>query len=81
MVSEALKAVFCCSFFVVFLYFLVIEKHYTFSVTCSKTTLDSSETTPNPSKGGEYTPPKEASSYSPYSEASSYSPPLEGLGV
>ncbi|MDR2641903.1 MAG: hypothetical protein LBC74_03840 [Planctomycetaceae bacterium] len=55
-----------------------------------KTTLDSSETTPDPSKGGEYSPPKEAypyspssdaSSYSPPSEGSSYSPPLEGLGV
>jgi hypothetical protein len=31
-----------------------------------------SETTPDPSKGGEYSPPK---------EAYSYSPPLEGLGV
>ncbi|MDR2641904.1 MAG: hypothetical protein LBC74_03845 [Planctomycetaceae bacterium] len=45
----------------------------TFSITCRKTTLDSSETTPDPSKGGEYSPPSEASS--------SYSPPSEGLGV
>jgi hypothetical protein len=72
-VSEELKAVFRCRFFVALMYFLVGEKkHWTFSVTCRKTAFGSSETTPDPSKGGEYSPPK---------EASPYSPPSEGLGV
>ncbi|MDR2644262.1 MAG: hypothetical protein LBC74_15890, partial [Planctomycetaceae bacterium] len=34
-------------------------------------------TTPDPSEGGEYSPPKEASPYSPHSDVSSYSPPSE----
>ncbi|MDR2642601.1 MAG: hypothetical protein LBC74_07390 [Planctomycetaceae bacterium] len=46
-----------------------------------KTALDTSETTPDPSKGGEYSPLSEAYSYSSHSEVSSYSPPSEGLGV
>jgi hypothetical protein len=34
-------------------------------------------TTPDPSEGGEYSPPKEASPYSPHSDVSSYSPPSD----
>ncbi|MDR2642043.1 MAG: hypothetical protein LBC74_04540, partial [Planctomycetaceae bacterium] len=44
-----------------------------FSVTCMKTAFDSSETTPDPSRGGEYSPPKEAYFYSSLSEVSPYS--------
>jgi hypothetical protein len=68
-VSEELKAVFRCRFFVALMYFWVREKkHWTFSITCSKTTIDSYETTPDPSTGGEYSPPKEASPYLPPAE-------------
>jgi hypothetical protein len=64
------------------MYFWVREKKlWTFAITCRKTAFNSYETTPAPSKGGEYSPPSYASSYSPLSEAFSYSPPLEGLGV
>jgi hypothetical protein len=68
-VSEELKAGFRCRFFVALMYFWVREKKlWTFAITCRKTTFNSYETTPDPSNGGEYSPPKEASPYLHHSE-------------
>ncbi|MDR2642045.1 MAG: hypothetical protein LBC74_04550 [Planctomycetaceae bacterium] len=64
-VSEELKVVFRCRFFFVGVFFWVGEKkRWTFLVTCMKPAFYSSETTPDPSKGGEYSPPLEAYFYS-----------------